>query len=230
MAIGVVIGGVELTFFGANLTKVVHGGWLPLLIAVVIVTVMTTWQLGRRLVTQRRIEAEGSLPDFIDKVRSSPARRVPGTAVFPHPSKDTAPLALRANTEFNHILHEHVVIVSLRSENVPHIPPDEQITVDELGYADDGIVHLDVRVGFQDDQDIPALLCRAVGMSPELQFDPDDAYYFLSRIAIERGKEPGMATWRKRLFVGLSHNAASPAAYFHLPEDRTVVMGSTIAL
>ena len=150
--------------------------------------------------------------------------------MFPHPGKDTAPLALRANTEFNHILHEHNVIVSLQAENVPHIPPSEQITVDVLGYADDGIVHLAVRVGFQDDQDIPALLHRAVGMSPELQFDPDEAYFFLSRIAIERGKAPGMASWRKRLFIGLSHNAATPAVYFHLPEDRTVVMGSTIAL
>ena len=227
---GVVFGGVELTFFAANLTKVVHGGWLPLVIAVVIVTVMTTWQLGRRFVTQRRIDAEGRLPEFIDKLRASPVQRVPGTAVFPHPSKDTAPLALRANTSFNHTLHEHIVIVSLQPENVPHIEPAEQITVDELGYTDDGIVHLTVRVGFQDDQDIPGMLRRAVGMSPELQFDPEEAYYFLSRIAVERGPAPGMAKWRKRLFVGLSHNAASPAANFHLPVDRTVVMGSTIAL
>ena len=227
---GVVFGGVELTFFAANLTKVVHGGWLPLVIAVVIVTVMTTWQLGRRFVTQRRIDAEGRLPEFIEKLRASPVQRVPGTAVFPHPSKDTAPLALRANTSFNHTLHEHIVIVSLQPENVPHIDPAEQITVDELGYTDDGIVHLTVRVGFQDDQDIPGMLRRAVGMSPELQFDPEEAYYFLSRIAVERGPAPGMATWRKRLFVGLSHNAASPAANFHLPVDRTVVMGSTISL
>jgi len=230
IVLGVVFGGVELTFFAANLTKVVHGGWLPLVIAIVIVTVMTTWQLGRRLITQRRAEAEGRLPEFVDKLRASPVQRVPGTAVFPHPSKDTAPLALRANTDFNRILHEHIVIISLRSENVPHIPLADQISVDDLGYVDDGIVHLTVRVGFQDDQDIPALLRRAVGMSPELQFDPEQAYYFLSRIAIERGSAPGMAEWRKRLFIALSHNAASPAANFHLPENRTVVMGSTIAL
>ena len=228
--IGVVFGGVEVTFFAANLTKVVHGGWLPLLIAVVIVTVMMTWQRGRLIITQRRVEAEGELPEFVEHLRAHPLQRVPGAAVFPHPSKETTPLALRANTQFNHILHEHVVIVSLRSENIPHIEPDDQIVVDELGYGDDGIVHLFVRVGFQDDQDIPTMLRKAVGMSTELQFDPDEAYYFLSRITIERGTEPGMASWRKRIFIGLAHNAANPAVYFHLPEDRTVVMGSRIAL
>nr|WP_197676325.1 hypothetical protein [Nakamurella panacisegetis] len=91
-------------------------------------------------------------------------------------------------------------------------------------------MHLAVRVGFQDDQDIPRMLRTAVGMSSELQFDPETASYFLSRIAIERGTAPGLATWRKRLFIGLSHNAANPATAFHLPEDRTVVMGSRIAL
>ncbi|MGI8414716.1 MAG: KUP/HAK/KT family potassium transporter, partial [Nakamurella sp.] len=228
--IGVVFGGVELTFFAANLTKVVHGGWLPLLIAAVVVTVMTTWQRGRQIITSRRIEAEGSLPDFIEKLRKSPIARVPGTAVFPHPNKETTPLALRANTQFNHTVHEHVVIVSVLSENAPHIPPDQQLTVDKLGYSDDGIVHLTIRVGFQDEQDIPAKLRVAVGLSDELQFDVDQAFYFLSRAAIERGTSPGMATWRKRLFIGLSHNAASPAAYFRLPEDRTVMMGSRIVL
>ena len=230
IVIGVVFGGIELTFFAANLTKVAHGGWLPLLIAVVIVTVMLTWQRGRSMITSRRIEAEGPLPDFVEKLRANPVPRARGTAVFPHPGKETTPLALRANTAFNRVLHEHVIIVSIRPENVPNIAREDRLTIDDLGYTDDGIVHLSIRVGFQDEQDIPAILREAVGMSPELQFDPEEAFYFLSRITIERGKAPGMATWRKRLFIGLSHNAASPAAYFRLPEERTVVMGSRIDL
>ena len=230
VVVGVVFGGVELMFFAANLTKVVHGGWLPLLIALVVVTVMMTWQRGRQMMTLRRAEAEGPLQAFVDNMRQHPVTRAPGTAVFPHPGKETTPLALRANTEFNGILHEHVVIVSVRPENVPNIPPADRLTVDELGYGDDGIVHLTVRVGFQDEQDIPAMLRQAVGMSPDLQFDPDDAFYFLSRMAIERSDAPGMATWRKRLFIGLAHNAANPAGYFRLPEERTVVMGSRVNL
>ena len=156
--------------------------------------------------------------------------RVPGLAVFPHPTKLTAPLALRANVEFNHVLHERVVIVSVRSANVPYVAADRRITVDALGRPGDGIVHLSVRFGFQDDQDIPAVLRRTRGLSPEPDRDPEAASYYLSRITIEPGREPGMSAWRKRLFIWLSHNAADPAVYFHLPVDRTVVMGSRIEL
>ncbi|MFC4946271.1 potassium transporter Kup [Pseudonocardia sp. GCM10023141] len=228
----VVFGGVELIYLAANLTKVAHGGWLPLLIAAIVVTVMTTWQLGRRIITARRVELEGPLPAFVERLHAEGISRVPGTAVFPHPTNLTAPLALRANVEFNHVLHERVVIISVQSENVPHVAPSERLTVDELGHADDGIVHLSVRYGFQDEQDLPEVLRAARGLSGELgiDLDPDTAYYFLSRITIERGRQPGMSRWRKRLFIGLSHNAATPAAYFKLPVDRTVVMGTRIEL
>ncbi len=234
--VAVVFGGTELTFFGANLTKVLHGGWLPLAIAVAVVTVMMTWQRGRRIITRRRADMEGSLDDFVEKMRTSKPTRVPGTAVFPHPTKETTPIALRANWEFNHVLHERVVVVSVVSENVPHVAVDERLTVDELGYADDGIVHLSMRFGFQDEQDLPEMLTHARGMSDELDIDPEHALFFLSRITIERADSPSherderMASWRKRLFVGLAHNAASPAAYFCLPVDRTVVMASQVEL
>jgi KUP system potassium uptake protein len=99
-----------------------------------------------------------------------------------------------------------------------------------LGYADDGVVHLTVRFGFQDEQDIPETLSHARDKSAELDIDPDAATYFLSRISIRRGAHGALATWRKRLFIGLAHNAANPAEYFHLPDDRTVVMGSHVDL
>ncbi len=230
VTVAVVVGGVELTFFAANLTKVVHGGWLPLVIAAVVITVMTTWQRGRRIITDRRVEAEGPLADFVEKLRAAPVPRVPGTAVFPHPGKETTPLALRANLKFNGVLHEHVVIVSISPENIPYVAAAERLGVDSLGYTDDGIVHVSIRVGFSDDQDIPARLREAIGIIGELDIDADRALYFLSRITIERGNEPGLADWRKRLFIGLSHNAATPTQSFRLPADRTVVMGSRIAL
>ncbi len=188
IVVAVVFGGVELTYFAANLTKIVHGGWLPVLIAAIVVVVMTTWQRGRQIVTERRIKLEGPLLDFVEKMRSDPVPRVEGTAVFPHPTKETTPLALRANVRFNKVLHERVIVVSVQSENVPHIPVEERIEVDELGYSDDGIVHVSIRFGFQDEQDIPEMLERARGMSDELDFDPDDASYFLSRITIERAQ------------------------------------------
>jgi KUP system potassium uptake protein len=227
---GVVFGGFELTFLGANLAKIVQGGWLPLLVAAIVVTVMTTWQRGRKIITARRVDVEGPLPEFVDRLDREDIPRVPGTAVFPHPTKLTAPLALRANVEFNHVLHERVVIVSVLSENVPHVPPDDRVSFDELGRPDDGIVHVAVRFGFQDEQDLPQVLRQASGLSAELDIDPDSASYFLSRMTIERGRQPGMSGWRKRMFIGLSHNAANPAAYFCLPVDRTVIMGSRIEL
>jgi KUP system potassium uptake protein len=230
--VAVVIGGAEITYFAANLTKVVHGGWLPLLIAISVFTTMKTWQRGREIVTERRRKKEGPLPDFITQLRDADIVRVPGTAVFPHPTKETTPLALRANVEHNHVVHEHVVIVSAIAENVPHIPPDEQLTVDDLGYRDDGIIHLTVRYGFQDEQDIPAALRRAAAdgadTGAELDVDPESASYFLSRVSLRLTRAPGMSMWRKRLFLAMAHNAASPAEYFSLPETRTVVMGSQV--
>jgi KUP system potassium uptake protein len=228
--VGIVFGGLELLFLAGNLTKVVRGGWLPLLLGALVVTVMLTWQRGRRVITARRTKLEGSLVGFVDELRARPVRRVPGAAVFPHPTKETVPLALRANVEFNGVVHEHVVIVSVVPENVPHVPRGERLSVDSLEHSDDGIAYLSVRFGFQDDQDIPGALRDAIMLTSELDFDPDAAFYFLSRISIERGPDAGLPRWQKRLFIGLSHNSASPAAYFKLPVDRTVVMGTRVEL
>jgi KUP system potassium uptake protein len=229
IAVSVVFGGSELTYFAANLAKIVDGGWLPLLVAAIVITVMTTWQLGRRIITTRRIEAEGSLPDFMGMLAIEKIPRVPGTAVFPHPTKETAPLALRANVAFNHVLHERVVIVSVRPANGPHVPLPDRLAIEELSDRA-GILHLSARFGFQDEQDLPQTLQQACRLSEMVDIDPDVALYFLSRMTIERGIQPGMSTWRKRLFIGLSHNAASPATNFRLPVERTVVMGSRVEL
>jgi KUP system potassium uptake protein len=235
VAAGLVFGGVEVLFFTANLTKVVHGGWLPLLIAAGIFTVMTTWQRGREIVTARRVELEGPLREFLEDLHEQQVARVPGTAVFPHLSKDTTPLALRANVAYNHVLHERVVIVTVQSENVPHVRHDAKLTVDNLGHDGDGVVHLTARYGFQDDQDIPEIVRHACAHAArehatELDFDAETAFYFLSRITIQRGDDRALRPWRKRLFLGLAHNAASPASYFHLPDHRTVVMGFQLEL
>jgi KUP system potassium uptake protein len=235
VAAGIVFGGVEVLFLAANLTKVVHGGWLPLLIAATIFTVMTTWQRGREIVTARRIELEGPLSEFIKDVQKRQVPRVPGTAVFPHLTKDTTPLALRANVAYNQVLHERVVIVTVKSENVPHVRPGKRLTVDNLGDARDGIVHLTARYGFQDDQDIPEILRAACEQADqdhatELDFDAETAFYFLSQITIRRGDDRALRPWRKRLFIALAHQAASPASYFHLPDHRTVVMGFQVEL
>ena len=145
----IAFGAVELTFLAANLSKVVHGGWLPLGIAVTVFTIMTTWRHGRSIVMKNRHEKEGSLQEFVDDVRRRHLTRVPGTAVFPHPGKQTTPLALRANTDYNSVLHEAVIIVSSSVANVPHVPVDQRFTVDDLGFKDDGIQHIPGTGGVQ---------------------------------------------------------------------------------
>ncbi|MEC3980951.1 potassium transporter Kup [Amycolatopsis sp. H20-H5] len=230
VVVAVVFGGVELIFFAANLTKIGHGGWLPLLLGTLTVTMMLVWQRGRLLITNRRTATEGPLTDFIEQLRLRPPTRVPGTAVFPHPTKETVPLALRANAEFNGVVHEHVVIVSVVTQDVPHVPRNDRLTVDSLSSLDDGIVHLSVRFGFHDVQNIPTALRDAFMLTTELEADLDNAFYFLSRITIEPGPRRGMPPWQKRLFISMAHNAASPAAAFRLPVDRTVVMGTRIEL
>jgi KUP system potassium uptake protein len=224
--------GIELTFFAANLSKVETGGWIPLAIAVAVFTVMTTWQRGREIVTERRTVKEGPLRDFITGLHAAPGAvsRVPGTAVFLHPTKTTTPLAMRATVEHHHVLHEHVAIVSIRYENVPYVHDSSRFSVDDLGYADDGIVHVGVRFGFQETPDVPgalALLCGGGG-GRELQLDLAGASFFLSRISIQLGDGNEMNRLRKKLFVAIAHNAASPVEYFCLPDERTVVMGSHV--
>jgi KUP system potassium uptake protein len=226
----VAFGGVEATFLAANLSKVAHGGWLPLLIALLVFTLMTTWRRGREIVSGNRRKQEGSLSEFVEELHQRDLPRVAGTAVFPHPGKDTTPLALRANVEHNEVLHHGVLIVSAGSENVPHVPVAERFTVDHLGREDDRIQHLFIRFGFSDEPNLPEALaqaCEAGVLEPGI-LDVPRASFFLSRGPIRRTRAPVMAQWRKILFLALARNAADPTAYFGLPVDRTVTMGSQV--
>jgi KUP system potassium uptake protein len=220
---------VDLLFFAANLTKLVHGAWLPLLIGIVTFTVLTTWQKGRALVTRRREHDEGSLRAFVDRLHElePPLRRVPGTAVFLNRGKATTPLAMRANVEHNHILHEHVVILAIETIPVPHVATSERLVIDDLGFRDDGITHVAARFGYMDEPNVPDVveLIRQADIESPLA---DDVSYFLSTIELHRGDAPGMSRWRKRLFLATSRITADAAEYFQLPRERTVIMGSRI--
>jgi len=228
----VVFGGIEVTFLSANLSKVAHGGWLPLLIATAVFTVMTTWRRGRDIVTRNRRRTEDSLRAFVEDARARGLPRVAGTAVFPHPDNETTPLALRANTEHNHVLHKSVVIVSVNIRKVPHVPVGQRLVVDDLGYRDDGIQHVSLRFGFSDAPDLPAALMQASagGVLDSGPADMADASYFISRASLRRTAVPGMARWRKGLFLFLARNAADRSAFFHLPAGRTITMGTDVDL
>ena len=221
---------VDLAFFAANLTKVVSGGWFPLLIASLIFGVMTTWRRGRDVVARSRHEVEGPLLDFVlalQQADPAPAR-VPGTAIFLNADAERTPLAMRYNVEHNKVLHEHVVVCSIQTVGVPYVSEEERIEVDDLLIPDDGIALVKLRYGFQDEPDVPAALRRTDAHG--LHVDVDEATYFLSRVTIASTPGGGMAPFRKRIFTTMSRNAAGRVQYFCLPDERVVSFGSQIEL
>jgi KUP system potassium uptake protein len=219
---------VDLLFVGANLTKLVHGAWLPLLIGLIAFTVMTTWARGREIITAERALREGSLRDFVAEMRGDPLARVPGTAIFLNRGSETAPLALRANVEHNHVRHAHILIIAVRFEPVPRVPDDERTVVDDLGYDNDGIAHVTVRFGYAEAPDLLPALRGLDNEDTEGKLNLDQASWFLSKIELRRGADPAMAAWRKRLFIATSYLTADAAEHFGLPRNRTVIMGSQI--
>ncbi|HEV7655042.1 MAG TPA: KUP/HAK/KT family potassium transporter [Mycobacteriales bacterium] len=223
---------IELMFLAANLTKLISGAWLPLLIGLTIFTVMTTWQQGRRLVSERREQREGPLRTFVDELheRRPAVHRVPGTAVFLNRDRDTAPLAMRASVERIAVLQQRVLIVSIQTAPVPLVAPQDVATVDDLGYRDDGITLVTARFGFMQRTDIPGMLAALPAEAFESPVDLADASYFLSTIRLEPSRHPTMPRWRTQLFLALSSLTADAARAFELPADRTVVISSHISV
>ncbi|CAM5319934.1 Low affinity potassium transport system protein kup [Tsukamurella paurometabola] len=223
---------IDLLFLAANITKIPHGAWLPLVIATLAFTVMMTWQRGRELVSARRSALEGPLLGFVQDLRrrTPPVDRVPGTAVFLNRGADTAPLAMRANVERNHIRHRYTVIASIETDTRPRLEDAERISVDHLGDMYDGIAHITIRYGYTESPDLPAALALLTDEDTEGRLDLADATYFLSKMDLRLSDEPGMPMWRKRLFIATSHLTADAADHFSLPGDRTVLMGARISV
>jgi KUP system potassium uptake protein len=221
---------VDLFFLAANLTKLTHGAWLPLVIGVVLFTILTTWQRGRAVVTAQRAADEGPLGAFIEDLhaRRPPLQRVSGTAVFLNRGRATTPLAMRANVVHNHILHEHVILMSVQTLPVPYVDEADRIAIDTLGFLDDRISHVEVRYGYLQQPDVPAALRLAAGAGLESPPDLTQVSYFLSKIELGIGDSNSMPQWQKHLFVATSQIAADSADYFSLPREQTVIMGSQI--
>jgi KUP system potassium uptake protein len=223
---------IDLAFLAANLTKTEHGGWFPLSIGLLTFIVLSTWRRGSKKINERRIEDEGSLQSFVDELQRMDPQppRVPGTAVYLNARRQTTPLALRSTLEHSHALHQLIVIISIETTRTPYVSEADQLVVDHLGYEDDGISHLTAKVGFQEAIKVPHLFALACTRGLEGDAREEDAVYILSDVTIRPLRGPGMAFWRKNLFVALARNAVNAADYFHLPADRTVTIGSAIDL
>src|SRR3954466_1512942 len=224
---------VEVTFFSSNVAKIEHGAWLPLAIGLLVSLVMLNWRRGQIVVTRNRVAKGGPLADFpaTPPPHEPPPLRVPGVAVFLNPSENTTPLALRAEVEHNHTLHERVLIVSVETVSIPYVDEYDRFAVQILGHGRFQVTHITIRLGYQDPVDVPASLglCRKHGLI-ERNVDLEHASYFVSRITITPTAAAPRRSWRKRLFIAMARNAASPVEYFGLPGERTVTVGSQVAL
>lgn len=216
---------IELAFLGANLAKVAHGGWFPLLIAAIGVAVMTTWKSGRNRLRQRLINSLLPIEDFLKDVANSQPARVPGTAVFLAGNPDGTPAALTHNFKHNKILHKRVVLLTIIIEEVPYVDGDRRVEVTDLGHDFYRVIG---RYGFMEEPDVTQILklCKPFG----LKFREMETTFFLSRETIIASGRRGLAHWRKRLFALLARNAQPANAYFRLPPNRVVELGLQVEI
>jgi KUP system potassium uptake protein len=216
---------IDLAFFGANIIKVFDGGWVPLAIAAVVFTLMTTWRRGREILDERLRRESLPIETFLQSLQLNPPIRVPGTAVFMHRNPAGTPTALLHNLKHNKVLHERVVLLTIETEERPHVPKAERVEVHDLGF---GVYRVAAHYGFMEDPDVPAALAYVT--VPGLELDPQRTSFFLGRETLIATKHPGMAIWRERLFAAMSRNARSAADFFRIPPNRVVELGAQVEL
>src|SRR5439155_25031635 len=178
---------------GANMTKFVHGAWIPLLIVVILFTVMTTWFRGRELVMAERSRVEGPLQAFVDGLRrmDPPVIRTPGTGVFMSRGKEIVPPSMRACVGRLHALQEHAIIISLENPPIPRIRPADRLEIDDLRYKDDGITFVSAKHGYAEQYDVPALVRQIAEAGVEGRVDARDTSFYLSRAELTPSDRPG---------------------------------------
>lgn len=215
---------VDLAYFSANLTKVPDGGWFPLLAGVVIFTLLTTWSKGRRLMVERMRESAMPIKVFIQSAASS-ATRVRGTAVFMTSTPEGVPHALLHNLKHNKVLHERVVLLTVKIADQPYVDDKDRVTLDDLGQ---GFHRMKILYGFMQEADVPAALqsCSTCGGA----FNMMDTSFFLSRQTLLPSEHPGMRIWREKLFAWMLRNAESAMEFFRLPTNRVVELGSQVEI
>jgi KUP system potassium uptake protein len=218
---------VDTAFLVANLVKIPQGGWFPLVAAVVIFTLMTTWKKGGRLVFAREEEFELSLNAFRERLRTTTITRVPGTAVFLSASPDGTPAALLANLKHNKVLHDRTVFLTIVTHDVPRVPDEDRIQLQRLA---EGFYKIEAWYGFTEQPDIDEILdaCR---VRQGIAFDVMETSFFLSREnVIPTADTPGMAFWRDHLFAWMSRNAIRATDFFNIPANRVVELGTHIEI
>ena len=216
---------VDFAFFAANSVKILDGGWFPLVLGVSVYILLSTWKLGRALLYRKLQQESMPLDAFIKSLEYGGPHRVEGTGIFMTTNPDGVPRAMLHNLLHNKVLHERVVLLNVNVEDVPHVPEENRVEVHRLPQ---GFFQVIVRYGFKDDPDIPQALamCEAYG----IKYEAMETSFFLGRETIVRHRMPTMSRWRQKLFTWMFRNAETATAFFKIPTNRVVELGTQVEL
>jgi KUP system potassium uptake protein len=216
---------IELGFFAANIIKIPHGGWFPLVIGAMLYLLLSTWKSGRALLASRLRERLYPFERFMQDIAAEPPHRVPGTAVFMTSNLVGTPPTLLHNLEHNHVLHERVILLTVVTSDVPHVAEADRLAVDPLGH---GFFRVTLRYGFMEEPDVPGALMS--GAEHGLAIAVEHTTFFLGMETLLSTQREGMPRWRERLFALMSRNAVRATSFFRIPPERVVELGMQIEL
>jgi KUP system potassium uptake protein len=216
---------MDIMLFSASTLKLLHGGWFPLLLGAILLTIMLTWKRGRELVFENLEKHAIPLDDFLQSLFVAPPARVAGTAIFLRSETDGVPHALLHNLLHNKVLHERVVFLTVHIREEPYVPESEQVEVVPLGH---NCYQLNVAYGFKDEADIPDILrlCAACG----LEFEMMETSFFIARQTVISVPGQGMMPWREHLYVAMQRNARTAADYYQIPTNRVIELGTQVEI
>lgn len=216
---------IDLTFFVPNLMKIVHGGWVPLAVGGLMYLLMTTWKKGRRILAAALKARSVPMETFLTQIQESQPVRVPGTGIYMSSETWGVPVPLLHNLKHNKIIHERVIILTISSEEVPSVPREDRVNIQELGQNFFRVV---ARYGFMETPKIRHIFeaCRAKGIDLHVE----ESTFVLGRETILASKVPGMAIWREKLFAVMSKNAQRPTAFFRIPPNQVIEVGIQVEI
>ena len=214
---------IDLVFLASTSTKLLEGGWFPLLIAAVISFLMLTWRKGEELMDKVRLEVRERSQDFMERLRRDPPLRLPGFAIVLGRMTKGVPLALSHNVNCNHVLYENILLVAVRTTEAPRASDEDRIAVTPIG---EGLTRAELRFGFMEEPNVPQGLADAMAQGKIPKFDlARTIYYTGHETIIPSGRRPGLARWREALFAFMHHNAQRPGAYFKIPGAQVLEIG-----
>jgi KUP system potassium uptake protein len=216
---------VDFSFFAANMTKITHGAWFPLVIAVLVLAVMLTWEKGGEILAERAQGLTRPLDEFLEEITENPPKRVPGQAVFLTRSHNTVPVAMIQNLRHNKVLHAEVYFLNIRTEPIPRVPNFEKIELERFG---SGVQRVIAHFGYMEEPTISVIfaLCTDKGVDVDIQ----SASFFLGREKLSIGDPPAMSRWRSNLYLFLARNGMDPAAFFDIPSEQVIEVGARLQI